>query len=297
MNIREPLRGGFARLPPKLRRDVLHLLGKYAPWEEEFDFTGPTLAPGESSGPPSFVGIGAQKAGTTWWYELMSTHPDIASRDDIHKERHFFDRFGARAMRASEIDQYHRWFPRPAGMLTGEWTPDYLSFPWVPPLLQRAAPDARLLVLLRDPVERFRSGLDHLQAMGGRRDGAAISDTVQRGFYFRSLQVWLDHFDPEQLLVLQYEQCLVDRDRQLDATFAHLGLAPHHPPERDRPESTRRVLDDQVREYLVSVYAPDVASLAASRPGIDLALWPNFAYLTGSTAPPASDGNSPSRRP
>lgn len=300
MRVGEPLRSGFARLPPRVRRRVLHLLGRYAPWEVEFDFASPPLGPGESPGPPSFVGIGAQKAGTTWWYELMITHPGISARDDIHKERHFFDRFGARAMRAPDIDQYHGWFPRPAGMLTGEWTPDYLAFPWVPELLHRAAPDTRLLVLLRDPVERFRSGLDHLRAMGARRDGTAIADAVQRGFYSRSLELWMDHFGPEQLLVLQYERCIVDRDRQLDATFAHLGLAPHHPPVSAQPETTRDrrgTLDDEVREHLVSLYAADVASLAASHPAIDLTLWPNFAYLTGSSGSPGSDENSPNRRP
>jgi len=267
-----------------------------------FDFSPPPRRPGESIGAPSFVGIGAQKAGTTWWYELMLGHPDIYSRDDIHKERHFFDRFGAQAMKPSEIDGYHAWFPRTAGALTGEWTPDYLSFPWVPPLLKRAAPDTRLLVLLRDPVERFRSGLDHLDAMGLPRNGTGIQDAVQRGFYFRALDIWLDHFEAEQLLVLQYERCIADRDAQLAATFAHLGLSPHDPPPPGLRVGGRnaqpRVLDDQIRQYLTGLYAPDVAALAAAHPSIDLALWPNFSYLTGTSGPsapepPASEENSP----
>ena len=54
----------FSRLPLPVRLAVLHSLGKYAPWEEQFDFTPPSLHPGEESGPPDFVGIGVQKAGT-----------------------------------------------------------------------------------------------------------------------------------------------------------------------------------------------------------------------------------------
>jgi Sulfotransferase domain len=300
MSVRDRLREGLARLPPRLRRQVLHGLGRYAPWEMGFDFTPPAPGPGDEVGPPSFVGIGAQKAGTTWWYELMSTHPSIFTRHDIHKERHFFDRFGARSMGPSDIDQYHRWFPRPIGSVTGEWTPDYLNFPWVPALLRRAAPETRLLLLLRDPVERFRSGLDHLDRMGAPRDGTAIADAVQRGFYFRALQVWLEEFAPDQLLVLQHERCVVDRDGQLDATFHHLGLPPHHPTASGQaartPSGGHQWLDDDVRRYLTALYEPDVTALATAHPGLDLALWPNFAYLAG-PADPASGPNSPTRRP
>jgi hypothetical protein len=167
--------------------------------------------------------------------------------------------------------------------------------------LRRAAPDARLLLLLRDPVERFRSGLDHLDRMGAPPDGTAIADAVQRGFYFRALEGWLDQFEPGQLLVLQHERCVADRDGQLEATFRHLGLPPHRPPASDQPARApagpRRALDDDVRRYLTALYAPDVIALAENHSGLDLALWPNFAYLTGSTDPPAPGPNSPTRRP
>ena len=54
----------------------------------------PVLAPGETNGPPGFVGIGVQKAGTSWWYRLVVDHPQVSHRPSIHKERHFFARFG-----------------------------------------------------------------------------------------------------------------------------------------------------------------------------------------------------------
>ena len=98
--------------------------------------------PGSSAGPPDFVGIGAQKAGTTWWYSLIAAHPGVTSRPDIHKERHFLSRFGAERFTPTDIDRYHGWFPRRAGTIAGEWTPDYLSCPWVAPLLSLAAPRA-----------------------------------------------------------------------------------------------------------------------------------------------------------
>ena len=188
------------------------------------------LRPGEVTGPPDFVGIGAQKAGTTWWYQLILSHPDVTSRPELHKERHFLDRFGAVPFGTEDIDRYHGWFPHAAGTLTGEWTPDYMTFSWAPELLKRAAPKARLLVLLRDPVERFRSGLGHQRRMGTPDGADMTTDAVQRGFYHRALSGWLECFDRDQLLILQYERCTADPVGQLQSTFRFLGLPAFTPP-------------------------------------------------------------------
>lgn len=302
MNLGEEARKAFLRLPPGARRTVLHALGRYAPWEEGFDTTPPPPGPGEKTGPPDFVGIGVQKAGTTWWYELILAHPGVSSRQGFHKERHFLDRYGAKPFEDADVERYQGWFPRRAGTITGEWTPDYFSFPWAPRLLRSAAPDSRLILLVRDPVERFRSGLDHLDRMGSPRDATAVTDAIQRGFYDRLLAGWLDEFDRDQLLVLQYERCVADRDAELERTFRHIGLEPFLPPRearaaRVRPEP-RCTLDDQVRARLVDLYAPDVTSLAATVPDLDLSWWPNFAYLASEPdSPGAVTGeNSPTER-
>ena len=68
-------RRGFLALPPNVRLAALHRLGRYAPWEARFDFTPPAPGPGEEVGAPDFVGIGVQKAGTTWWYALDAEPP------------------------------------------------------------------------------------------------------------------------------------------------------------------------------------------------------------------------------
>jgi hypothetical protein len=278
-------------------------LGRYAPWEERFDFTPPVPGHGEEVGAPDFVGIGVQKAGTTWWYRLILSHPDVSSRHDIHKERHFFDRFGSQSFGTSDISNYHGWFPRRRGTRAGEWTPDYFSCAWVPPLLHRSAPDTRLLLLLRDPVDRFFSGLAHQKRAGLRCDGAAMADAFERGMYHRSLTRWRAYFDANQTLVLQFERCVADTDGQLARTFEFLGLSKYAvvPSEgAARPQQTpaRREYDEGVRVRLVDLYAADVVALAAQLPDIDLSLWPNFAHLAGDGAPPDSEPESisPTRR-
>ncbi len=170
----------------------------------------------------------------------MCAHPDVFSRDDIHKERHFFGRYATRPFGPQECSLYHEWFPRPPGRLTGEWTPDYIHLPWVPALLARAAPRARLLVLLRDPVDRFRSGLAHRRRDRGRLTVEAWQDGIERGFYDEALHRWLAHFPPEQILVLQYEHCVADPAGQLARTYRFLGLEPFVPQRWETGSTQRR---------------------------------------------------------
>jgi hypothetical protein len=280
--VRDFARSTFSSLPVSMRQAILHAWRRYAPWEDGFDFAAPPLRDGEATGPPGFVGIGAQKAGTTWWFGLIASHPDVAHRDDIHKERHFFDRFATRSFGPVERAQYHAWFPRPEGKMTGEWTPDYLHLDWVPPLLAETAPEARLLVLLRDPVERFRSGLAHHRHHRGALTAGVYTDALVRGFYDRALAQWTRHFPPEQILVLQYERCVQNPLAELERTYRFLDLSPFTPDEvqeRVNRSKTQLALPEDARRRLRELYEPDVSALAASRSEVEPGLWPNFSNL------------------
>jgi hypothetical protein len=267
------------RLPTPARRSVLHAFGKYGPWEDGFDPTPPQPNPGEVTAAPDFVGIGTQKAGTTWWYEAIRSHPEVYSRPDIHKERHYFDRYAVQPFGPDESERYRGWFPRPPGKLSGEWTPDYLGMPWIPPLMSLAAPEAKLLVLLRDPVDRISSGLAHVQRDRGRVTLEDRKDAVARGFYHESLSWWLRYFPLAQILVLQFERCLTDPVGQISRTYEFLGLDPFVPKtleERINPSSDVPKMDEETRKRLAQLYLPDVQALCRSFPEIDLCLWSNF---------------------
>ena len=80
------------------------------------------------------------------------------------KEQHFFDRFCARELTDADVAEYHDRFPRKPGQIAGEWTPRYMHDFWTPRLIARAAPEAKLLIMFRDPIERFRSGVPHRSA-------------------------------------------------------------------------------------------------------------------------------------
>lgn len=277
------LRAGLRTVPETWKASARRLTGRSKPWDVGARLSPPPLRAGQTIGAPDFVGVGAQKAGTSWWFTLLLAHPAIWHSSDIHKERHFFSRFAYERFSDEAVEQYHQWFPRPHGMRTGEWTPLYMAQFWTPGLLARAAPQTRVLVLLRDPVERFRSGLTHHQRRGLQGAGTA-SEAFLRGLYAEQLSWLLRAFRPEQILVLQYERCRRDPLGQLQRTYEFVGLEQYEPAGRfdrtvNKTPGEKIHLEEDVRALLVDLYTDDVRRLSGLVPELDLTLWPHFASL------------------
>jgi hypothetical protein len=155
-----------------------------------------------------------------------------------------------------------------------------MHLPWVPALLAQAAPEARLLVILRDPVERLHSGIAHHRTHRGRVTADVWADAVARGFYDQQLAGWAAFFAPDRFLVLQYELCVADPVGELNRTYRFLHLEPFVPEDLARRVSAtadRFGLQDDVRRRLVDLYEPSVIALAKNQPELDLERWPNFA--------------------
>lgn len=254
----------------------------------------PSCPSGWHTGPPDFVGIGVQRCGTTRWFNLIAAHPEVL-RPNRAKELHYFDRYHAGGFTSAEATRYHDYFPRSDGGRVGEWTPLYLSAPWIPSLLAASAPETRLLVLLRDPVERYLSALE-LGARVAARNGAPLSryaplDAFVRGLYHAQLRGLLRHFDRSQVLVLQYERCTSEPRTELRRTFEFLGLRDtEYVPElgaHPKRQAEKPQLGSDARDAYVNAYREDVLGLAATFPDVDLSLWPNFAHLADR---PAADG-------
>jgi hypothetical protein len=198
------------------------------------------------------------------------------------KELHFFDRSWEDPFGEADIERYARYFPAPPGKVAGEWTPGYLIDFWTPELIARAAPEARILVLLRDPLERFRSGLTHQLATSrkplGHRD---IQGAFQRGLYAPQLRRVLAAFPAERVWVGQYEACRAEPSRHLAATYRFLGLDPYQPDAAAlrgevNPTTGRKFEPSaSLRASLLEGYAPDLAQLPELVPGLDLTLWPS----------------------
>jgi len=241
----------------------------------------PPCPPGWSLGPPDFVGVGVQRCGTTRMYSLIVTHPEIEDRRP--KETHHLDQHWGGGEADPEV--YARCFPRSPGRICGEWTPRYMIDPWTLARLAAVAPQTKILVSLRDPVERYVSGLG-LAAKLARQGGPPLNSLtsishVARSQYLPQLRHLLRHFDREQILVMQFERALADPLGELRRVYAFLGVDPSfEPPDVSIGRQTRRAASVELapleRSELTAFLRPEVDDLAAMLPELDLELWPNF---------------------
>lgn len=201
---------------------------------------------------PDFLLIGIQKAGTTSLFNYLAQHPAIES--PLRKEVHYFD------VRYERGERWYRaHFPPESTIgrtLTGEASPAYLFYPGVEHRVAALVPEAKFIVLLRDPVRRAyshyqqscRKGFERLSfadAMAAEAKRLAepgepllrdrVSGTVAlrkqsyliRGHYADQLRKWFAVFPRERFLILKSEAMFADPQATCDRVFEFLGLPPY----------------------------------------------------------------------
>ena len=201
---------------------------------------------------PDFLLIGAPKAGTTALYKALSRHPDIYPSKE--KEPRYFAFRGARphfngpggdviaSSIVSEDSDYLALFADcPPGKTTGEASTAYLHSETAPGEARARIPGARIIAVLRHPVDRGYSQWLHMLQEGLEKEKrfekawglgkkrlakgwAPLWAYRERGFYGQQLQRWLAHFPAEQVLILFYEEWLTEPDRVLARVCRHLGI-------------------------------------------------------------------------
>ncbi|MCH2173236.1 sulfotransferase domain-containing protein [Myxococcota bacterium] len=178
---------------------------------------------------PNFLGIGAQKAGTTWLHQNLQKHPDFYFPPDI-KEIRFFD-----ARFYMSLSEYAAYF-EPAGQrLTGDITPGYgalgkrrIRF------VRNLMPDLKLVLILRNPVERAWSHavMDLLDTPGRRAEDVEdwefyahfdAPSARRNGIYSAMLDNWLSVFHESSLLLAFFEDIRERPQELLRSVFRHLG--------------------------------------------------------------------------
>ena len=172
---------------------------------------------------PDFLGLGTQKGGTTSLHQWLSTHPQVFL--PACKEVHYFDQ---------QPEQPTSWYAQhfqnaQPEQVCGEITPFYLFHPDVPTRIHAVLPKVRMIVLLRDPVERTLSQVFHARKRGfeslmpeealaaeasrlqsGNPESLQKHSYVSRSRYLDQLNRYEILFTRHQLLVLQSEQLFSD---------------------------------------------------------------------------------------
>jgi hypothetical protein len=231
---------------------------------------------------PDFLIIGTQKGGTTSLHAYLAEHRRVSPPST--KEVHFFDHSYGRG-----VDWYRAHFARTStapGNLNGESTPYYLFHPLVPARVADVLPECRLIVILRDPIDRAFSHHNHERALGfedlpfeqaierepARLEGEQeriLDDPgyrsfahqhhsyLSRGRYAEQLERWLEHIDRRRLLVLGAEDLFTEPAAVIGQAQDFLGLARETPADLSAKNARSYApIADDVRADLRQRFAP-----------------------------------------
>jgi hypothetical protein len=249
------------------------------------------LGRNRATGPPDFIGIGAESAGLRWWYRLLLEHRAIRPPQGEHALR-FFSQHWTHEMTEADVAGYHARFPRRRGTIVGECSPRYLFLPWTPPLIARAAPDAKLLVMLCDPIERYRARIAHERLhLKSANDVPRMGIAAAHGRYASQLRTLTRFVDRDRVLVLQSEKCKADLLGEYARTLRFLGVRDTVPRRvrrraaRPPAPAERAELWPDIETSLHEEFDDEVREAAALVPELDLRLWPNFSQLAASERP------------
>jgi hypothetical protein len=183
------------------------------------------------SGLPNLLIVGAAKAGTTSLHRYLDRHPEIfMSRV---KELKFFYRGDWR----ERVSWYRSQFPVDAAV-RGESTPGYTMHPWLAGVPERAhelVPDARIVYLVRDPLERLLA--QYVEFFALRLEDAPLNQAlanyddptnvyVMTSRYAYQLQRFREHFPDSQILVVDQRDLREARYETMRSVFEFLGIDP-----------------------------------------------------------------------
>lgn len=229
---------------------------------------------------PEFVIIGAQRCGTSSLYYNLMHHPDL---NLPHGELHFFDKFWDLG-----VEKYKRHFPDD-GKICGEKTPSLIFLPHVHQRMMMAIPEAKFILVLREPVARAFSGwklnhargnamnytfeqaiayellskmdaLDHLNINSTRDETqfAMHMSAVRRGFYIDQIEHFLKYFEREQLHIVIFERMIANTQDELDKIFDFLGVnsIKYFKFEYRSMVNVGYALQENVRQMLRNYYKP-----------------------------------------
>jgi len=225
---------------------------------------------------PDFVIIGAQKSSTSALRHNLDKHPDVFMAHNLDRkasrEIHFFniDHQWDRG-----IDWYRNLFPYNE-RIQGEKSPNYINIPLAHERMHQVIPDAKLILLLRNPVNRAYSHWNHFnQAGNAKKRGwretsfeAALAEAwrgeipvfknlVDNGIYIQQIHHLLRFYPREQLFIGIAERFKASPQDEPNSVFDFLGLEKKDiQPEHKHVRKYQGTMETATRTFLEELYAP-----------------------------------------
>ncbi len=229
---------------------------------------------------PDFIIIGVQKGGTSSLIQLLKQHKHI--RTSFFKEVHYYD---------LNYDKGSNWykaffpFKKNGSYIYGEASPYYIFHPGVPERVYKDNPATKLILLLRDPIDRCYSQFQMERRKGKEKletfeDAIAAEETrtkisidtnnndnftadhqtytyLARGRYKEQIDRWLKYFSKDQLLIIQSEKFFADPVGVTTTVHSFLGVEPISPKDT-RPKNKGEYLPvkDSTIQFLRTYFKP-----------------------------------------
>lgn len=232
---------------------------------------------------PEFVIIGAQKGGTSSLFKYLEPHPELEM--SFRKQVHFFDKLHHKG-----INYYKSNFPLKAfgkETLSGEATPYYIFHPAVPKRIHQVLPDAKLILLVRNPVDRAFSHYN-MKVQQGWEDIPTFEEAMEkeperlqaeydkmeqnpryyskklrnfsylaRGRYSEQLERWLEYYPIEQIRVYQSERFFEQPQEVLREIYEFIGVSDFIPDNlKVHNQRHYEAMSPETREKLRQYYQP-----------------------------------------
>jgi hypothetical protein len=235
--------------------------------------------------PDHFFIVGAQRSGTTLLYSYLAEHPEIEMARPARPEPKFF-LFDT--LYEQGLDHYYQtFFEAPdSGRLLGEKSTSYIESAKVAQRIMRDLPNAKIVMSLRDPVERaisnywfsYNNGIETLpldeaiyqeesrrEHYDHQRISASPYAYLQRGHYMHYIDVYLQHVPREQIKLLIYEQLPTD-PAAVQSLLDFLGVSPLDIPFGrevvNQSVKQETVVPPALRQYMIDHFAASNQRLA-----------------------------------
>ena len=233
---------------------------------------------------PDYMLIGCQKAGSTWLYENLVKHPQVAipmifnEIDETELTRKEISFFNDTHRYSAGIDFYTaRFAVKKEGQVIGDHTITYHDMPESKvKLISELFPSLKILLLIRNPIDRAWSQIKMQNGLKRKNiyDMQEIdmykhfSYYAKFGLCYASLAVWRKYYKEEQIKILFFEDIKEQPENMLKSVFGFLGIKTEidysqFPVREYFVKGTDEPIPTHIRTFLVGIYEPEIRALVA----------------------------------